>query len=469
MINRFTSRSVPSDILRIKGQYSDILVEHMTRWPLNSTLTHLSMVQDPLPASSFDPQTSFAQPIVFFSLEVFRPFSTSSLTRHITHLRIRVPSRFVLSQLLEPGSFPALRVLDISTSALGNPERALPLLLARHSKLEDLLLDDCSLSRETWRELARACALSGQNRSRAREKKVNEWLETINARQAASSSSTTVGDNPVAAGPGANQPPRRAARHGRRGVAAAAFSIRATPVTSQSQASSSSSNPPTSANAAGGTVVKKTKIRILPPLPTLLTFSTKLAPPPDAEKANDWRAEFELGWRGGVEVLLNARARLHTSAAASVTTGHIRVMRFADNFDPLDSFVGADIEEGLKGLVDVGPDDLDVWEAKGSRPLVCFGEIRRGRGRAASHIQEIDSDSDDDGNGNGATNLPSPTHSGSDESDAEPAVAEPAPTLTSRRPSIAKYAVCENGHAYNCGHELHEETWNIYKRFAEDG
>lgn len=422
------------------------------------------MLQDPLPASSFDPQTSFAQPIVFFSLEVLRPFSKSPLAKYITHLRIRVPSRLVLAQLLEPGSFPALKVLDIGTSALGHPERALPLLLARHWQLEHLLLDDCSLSRETWRELARACALSGQAKSRAREKKVNEWLEAMSARQAASSASSNgTQANPGAPAQVANQPPRRGPRHGRRGVAAAAFSIRATPVTSQTQAASSSATiGSASPSATSESATKRTKIRILPPLPDLLTFSTKLHPPPDAAKAEEWRHEFESGWRGGVEVLLSARARLRTSAAASVNTGHIRVMRFADVGDAVsESLQGVNSEEGLRGLVDVGIDDLGVWEAKGSNPIACFGHIRHGR---ASSSRIYDADTDEEENG---SDHQTPIHSSGDESDAEPTIVHPPPIPPAKQP-LSSYTVREDGHVVGCGHELHSETWNIYQRFAQD-
>src|ERR1700733_9623828 len=106
------------------------------------------MAQDPLPVSSSDPRTSFAQPIVFFNLEILRPFSLSGLARSITHLRVHVPTRPVLAQLVEPGACPSLKALDISMSALGHPERSLPALLAQHQNLQHLLLDSCWLSRE---------------------------------------------------------------------------------------------------------------------------------------------------------------------------------------------------------------------------------------------------------------------------------------------------------------------------------
>lgn len=317
------------------------------------------MAQDPLPDSMFDPATSFAQPIVFFSLEIFRPFSRSPLARSITHLRIRVPSRPVVAQLLEVGAFPAVRVLDIGTSALGNPERVLPALLARHVRLEHLLLDGCVLSRERWRELARACALAGQSRSRLREKSANAWFEAMTPRGEAEGTAV-VGPLANIATNGVPHP--RLARPGRRGVAAPTFSIRATPVTSQSQATSSNTPMVVSTDVPA---VKRTKIRILPPLPKLVTFSTTLRPPPDAEKATAWRAEFDLGWRGGVDVLLSARARLRASASA--VGGHVRVMRFTD-----ETASGEDADQGLNGLVDVGLDEIDIWDESASSPKVCL-------------------------------------------------------------------------------------------------
>lgn len=410
------------------------------------------MIQDPLPASSFDPHTSFAQPIVFFSLEVFRPFSRSPLAHHITHLRIRVPSRLVLAQLLEPGAFPALRALDIGTSALGNPERAIPLLLARHSKLEHLLLDDCSLSREGWRDLARACALAGQGKSRIREKKVNEWLEAMSARQAVTTSNEA---EPNANAAGNNNPlQRRAPRHGRRGVAAPTFSIRAAPAASQATPIAIA-GPSNSEHVNGlDAPSRKSKIRILPPLPTLLTLSTTLTPPPDANKAEDWRTEFESGWRSGIDVLLSVRARLHTTA--TISTSHVRIMRFSDLDTASDLYVGADLEDGLRGLIDVSSDDLEVWEARCINPLVCFGEIRPAQLATAlrHHTDIVDVDEDEHNHVyNHAAAFSDIVHS---ESQVDHHTTS----------SQSKYTTREDGHVHECGHELHNETWNIYDRYT---
>lgn len=399
------------------------------------------MVQDPLPVSSSDPRTSFAQPIVFFNLEIVRPFSLSGLARSITHLRIRVPTRPVLTQLVEPGAFPSLKVLDISMSALGHPERSLPVLLAQHQNLEHLLLDSCWLSRERWRELARACVLAGQAKSRAREKKVNAWLERLSAE-----ASVPGVDLPVT--PESTR--TRAARPGRRGVAAAAFSIR-TP----SESRSASSEPYADRSEPGrshANATNRTKIRILPPLPSLLTLSTTFTPPPDAQKANYWRAEFESGWRSGVETLLSARARLRTSSMAGVA--RVRVMRFDSTPQLSRTSHGDDIEESFHNIVDVDLDDTGTWEAECGIPVVCFGGIRPGS-QASSNDRAPDSENED---------RPDVLHQ---LFPANGGQAVPTGTFTHVHNEGDAVHTVREGHATGCGHELHEQVWDIHKRAGE--
>jgi hypothetical protein len=406
------------------------------------------MVQDPLPASSFDPQTSFAQPIVFFSLEVFRPFSLSALARSITHLRICVPSRPVLAQLLARDAFPSLKVLDISTSTLGDPERSLPLLLARHQNLEHLLLDSCPLSRERWRDLARACALAGQGKSRAREKKINAWLERSSLRRADTVGhgvTTIEADRPVPS----NLTQARAARRGRRGVATAAFSIRTTPDSRLTSSEASSNRYAPNGNDANMNS-RRTKVRILPPLPSLRTLSTTFAPPPDAEKANDWRAEFEAGWQSGIETLMTARIRLHTSALAGVAG--VRIMRFDNTFKPPETSYGGDIEESFYNLVDVGLDETDIWEAECGVPVVCFGNVGQvskiNRLRGSENEDQLD-----------VRHQFSPADSG---------IGQGLPSATSSHVHSEENApLIGEGHATGCGHELQKRIWDIYERVVE--
>lgn len=421
----------------------------MAKWPSNPSLTYLSIVQDPLPGSSLDPRLSFAQPIVFFSLEVFRAFSLSALAQSITHLRIRVPSRPVLAQLLEPGAFPSLKVLDISTSSLGNPERSLPLLLARHSNLEHLLLDSCPLSRERWRDLARACALAGQGKSRAREKKVNAWLERSSLQRVDTSghdATTAEADSLVSL----NLSQARPARRGRRGIATAAFSVRATPDPRLVLSEPSS-------NARNGNDVstnsRRTKVRILPTLPSLLTLSTTFTPPPDAEKANDWRAEFEAGWRSGVETLLAARKRLWAHALAGAAG--VRIMRFDYTSRPETSH-GSDIEESFHDLMDVGLDETSIWEAECGIPVVCFGDVHSGGGvsindRRPGSVNEAHLDV--------RYQILS----------AVSGIGHDLPNATSSHVSAEGNAPFTGGegHTVGCGHVLQEGIWDIYERVVE--
>lgn len=401
------------------------------------------MVQDPLPASSFDPRTSFAQPIVFFSLEVFRPFSLSTLAQSITHLRIRVPSRPILVQLLEPGAFPSLKALDISTSVLGHPERSLPLLLAQHQNLEHLILDSCTLSRERWRDLARACALAGQSKSRAREKRVNAWLERssrVHIDPAGDGVNVSGVDRFVAPNPTQT----RTARHGRRGVAAATFSIRTTPDSRLVSSETSADRSGSIANSASAVISRK--IRILPPLPSLLTFSTTFTPPPDAQKANDWRTEFEAGWRSGIETLLSARARLCTAASAGVTG--VRVMRFDCSLELSQATQGCDIEESFHNLVDVGLDATDVWEAECGIPVICFGDTCRRSSDDNNRAHDPEDKLD----------LQHQMFSANGEQDM--------PSGTCIHPPGNGNA--GKTHGAECGHELHERVWDFYDRVAEN-
>jgi hypothetical protein len=62
---------------------------------------------------------TFAQPIVFFDIKCISRFGASPSARHLTHIRLRVPSRDVVSVLLAPPGktyLPCLKYLDISTT-----------------------------------------------------------------------------------------------------------------------------------------------------------------------------------------------------------------------------------------------------------------------------------------------------------------------------------------------------------------
>lgn len=319
------------------------MIDHMARWPASPRMRHLSIIQDPLPSGAMAPRENFAQPIVFFSLDVFRPFTKSPYAASVTHLRLRVPARPILVQLGHPGSLPSLTFLDISTTSVGDAERMLPPLLARHSKLQHIVLDECGLRQEGWRELGRACAAAGLAKAKAREKVLREWIE-------AQKSYATFGTQDSVAELPQIPAPRRP-RRGRRGVATSTLSLR-----------QPSPTRPTRVVVTADTAIAKlptNKIRILPSPPSLLTFSTSLVPTPSRLRRQDWQDEFEIGWNAGIETIRTVWTRL----AASSRLGTIRLMKFDPNLPE---------GEGLEGLVDANLEEDFEWD--GRPPIICFGD-----------------------------------------------------------------------------------------------
>ncbi|KAF8336840.1 uncharacterized protein EI90DRAFT_3043804 [Cantharellus anzutake] len=404
----------------LKGSYSDSMIEEMSKWPALNDFKYLSILQDPLPTGAFAPQTNFAQPIVFFSLEVIRLLAVSSLASTLTHLRIRVPSRPVVAQLLTPGSFPNVSVLDIGTTALGNPLVSLPKLMNAMPRVKHLLLDSCCLSREGWKDLGRGLAIAGLSKATAREKAVKVWVEENQPR-------TADHETEDAPRPGASTP--RRARRGRRGLAAATFSIRARspPRQPSSQAVSSQL---TSSDAQILRTGSIEKIRILPQLSTLESFSTTLSPKPDSIKRDEWQDEFASGWLSGVATISAVWSRLQGSFRA----GNVRLMRFDESYVP----IGLRVDEspaGTAGLLDVETIDEEFWEWKSSVPTICFGTNRL---HSREHGMDL-------GIGSG------------------PHIEAP-----SGPKKLATSDAQEDDHEPECGHARFGDSWDLYARMDRD-
>ena len=397
------------------------MIEILAGWPGIPTLKHISIVQDPLPTGAFAPQTSFAQPIVFHSLAVLRLLSSSLLAQSVTHLRLRVPSRPVIAQLISQGSFPALYALDLSTSTLMEADRTLPQLLSRLPSLRHLILDACGLNREGWRELGRSCALAGLPKARAREKALREWIEVNKSLF----STIPNGEDTLSELPQQNGQPTRKPRRGRRGLAQSTVSLRShspPPRTTPTHASSL-----TSATVAA-LLPSAAKIRILPPVPRLSTLSTTLYPVPNALKRGDWAEEFESGWASGVDTIRAIWTRLRSSGR----NGTVRVMRFDDALDvERPERRSSEMEEDLEGLVDVSLDG-DEWDWDGRPPLLCFGE-GKGNGGSVGHLNDSDSQGDI--------------------SDEE-----------HRELEDGQF----DGHVPGCGHSLVGRAWDLYERIEKD-
>src|SRR5712691_1408588 len=88
------------------------MITRLAAWP-SSSLQQLSVVQDVPPALDH----SFAQPIVFFSLEPLTALCRSKTLLHVQHFRLRVPSRQIASFLTTTSaSLDTVILLDLSTT-----------------------------------------------------------------------------------------------------------------------------------------------------------------------------------------------------------------------------------------------------------------------------------------------------------------------------------------------------------------
>ena len=178
--------------------------------------------------------------------------------------------------------------------------------------------------------------------------------------------SRTISDTTDDGSTGGSIIPARKAKPGRKGLSTATISFR-TPTTNPVTLLESTS----SLAKEKDTVAKSKKIRILPPLPCLLSLSLSV---PVAIKTEDYpilRGEFDTGWAEGIAQLTVTRARMRTSAGNG-----FRVMRLvcAKGGDE-----ESDEEEGLEGLVDIDPDDLDAFGTDSGiqAPVLCFAGPNR--------------------------------------------------------------------------------------------
>jgi len=224
-----------------------------------------------------------------------------------------------------------------------------------------------------WNALGRRCALVGVRRAKEREKVLKAWLE---------SSATVETTNNDTAPPMVRElNPGRKVKRGRKGLATATISFREPEPVNPS----SLSNPRLSQMQAGRSKKGYSKIRVLPPISRLVSLSIALSSTHTPDKYPIIRAEFEEGWAEGIAVLSITRSRLRTSAGNGV-----RVMKFtktavADDTESEEP----ECEEGLDGLEDVDPSDLEISEEEGGwssqdPPILCFA----GPARAGLHAND---------------------------------------------------------------------------------
>ncbi|KAI9638856.1 uncharacterized protein MKK02DRAFT_35786 [Dioszegia hungarica] len=273
---------------------------------------------------------TFAQPIVFFDIKCIARFGAAPAARHLTHLRLRVPSRDVVSLLLAPpGStyFPSLTYLDISTTNV-RLDGILSAMLRQYEQVEHLVMDRVNLfgfqakdkGAELCRNLGGLIPSAGLARGKDRERAIAMWDVADRTRAAIAQAEAVARANHGGGGGGgglrreetpieeASRQAREAAeererqlnlaraRRGHRSAGMATFSLRNSNLRRSSVSAAGSS-----AAAAGVILGPPDRLYlILPPLPALRTISVGGEARLSAIQAREWNAEFHAGWREGL-------------------------------------------------------------------------------------------------------------------------------------------------------------------------
>lgn len=323
----------------LKGAYFDTALQALSRWPSHNLPT-LSIVQDPL-----DPEIAraqrFAQPLVFFHLDVLTKLVCSPCFRSASNLRLRIPSRQVAPFLFNaPRAAPALNLLDLSTCHVRFAD--VEGLLARFSNLKHLILNGCFITQGhslegDWVAVGKMIALGTVKAAKNREKKLKAWLESNVAR-------LPTNEDGVSEQPTGEQRMGRRIRPGRRGLATATISLR--------------DFAPTEAVHVVQRNISVPRLRVLPASPVICSLSTSL----DVHNRDEHtiRTEFQQGWEEGITQLNAIRSRLYQSWKNGV-----RVMCISDD---------QGVEDGFEGLRDVDSETLfhDVQCVVCPAPVLCL-------------------------------------------------------------------------------------------------
>ena len=361
------------------------MLEHLSRWPSASHFKQLSIVQDPIPTrlsrtpinapltspnSAPGPSTSFAQPIVFFSINPISTLARSMAVQHIEHLRFRVPSRPIAGKFCVPGAFPSVTFLDLSTSIVN--EDHVKAILGHFPRLRHLVVDSSGLcgngqDREGWRGLGKSCAAFGIKRAREREREVKVWEERM--LQSLSEDAESISLQATSEGPAVVDPTPQleVSRRARRPLAASkpTFSIREAKTGGNSSSPHGGAPEPSRAKPP----LPASNIRIMPSPSRLCSLSTASRPgstQPTQESIDKWQAEFAEGWNEGIMRMQDVWSRLRLYARNSTVT----LLRFDDH-----NHAQAASDDGMGGLVpffDSGQDEM-LWDGWDTPPTLCFG------------------------------------------------------------------------------------------------
>ncbi|WWD16385.1 hypothetical protein CI109_100811 [Kwoniella shandongensis] len=287
---------------------------------------------------------TFAQPIVFFDIQCLAKFGASPVAEHLTHLRMRVPSRDLARVLISTPRigdvlFPSLRYLDISTTNV-RIDTTLSTLLRTYTRLEHLVLDRVNLfgfsAREKGPELCHdlggLLVSAGLAKGKERERQIAAWELQERTRLAEAEAARRRAQSHAARQNGGGEEEQQQdvesaaeiaererreelqrnielarSRRGHRSAAQANFSLRDRPAR-RFGAGATAAN----ASALAGMNVPSVFVPppdklylVLPPLPTLKSISIGgEAHTLSSTKVAEWEEEFHAGWREGLGKVL---------------------------------------------------------------------------------------------------------------------------------------------------------------------
>ncbi|KAG6874394.1 hypothetical protein C0995_015130 [Termitomyces sp. Mi166 len=402
-----------------KGSYFDSTLLALSAWPPSSKgLPTLSIVQDSFTPDPNDPVPRFAQPIVFFRLDLYLSLLVHSAASHasLTSFRIRIPARPIVQPLtvayLHPNAQansdvvpppPRLEFLDVGTCSVS--EADIEKLLIHFSRLKHLMLDGCTnllrggssqvlgTELEWWSALGRRLAMAGVKRARDREKELKRWYEE-NYRK-----SLCRDDSHVEELEQQTHGPKRPKR-GRRGLATATITLRGATTSPPRAGPAKKPSPDRSRHRAGPPSPRAgsssssharpdknqksaplPKVHVVPPLPILKSISffptsTLNSPAAISPKVRVLiKAEFERGWYDGVRVLWDVRARMGTTFLRKPAEG-VPKPKFFVFKDKEDEEEG---REGHEDLDDVLPGEENMFFRNektsvdvGGPPILCL-------------------------------------------------------------------------------------------------
>lgn len=340
----------------LKGLYFDTGILRLARWPITTAFRHLSLIQDPIPShrdlvaaaiesNSTVPKQAHAQPIVFFQLSCLSILAMAPVASQISHVRLRVPGRSLLTALTNastssttipathsavlPKPFPALEHLDISTTYVAC-DGAFQALLKRHASLTHLVVDRTGLirfgqSEEAVRLLGSVVSSVGNARASEAMKVYRAAARSLLARKNAEKAAREEAlAQAQGAATGSTGPRTELQQLIARDIATSARRGRSSYATERRvRTNLSTSTVDGAADAFANMSLSTTHFRpvILPAAPVLVSLACGVSDHPDLDDALrvEWEYEFQQGWKEGLrKVCATIREKLEEYARFEV-------------------------------------------------------------------------------------------------------------------------------------------------------